>query len=54
RAVSMAGLSLAWVISHPLVTAPVVGPRKVNHFQAVREALELKLNPVERKEITAI
>jgi aryl-alcohol dehydrogenase-like predicted oxidoreductase len=46
--VSMAGLALAWVMSHPLVTAPIVGPRRPEHFEPVKEALSLKLTIAER------
>lgn len=49
RGVSMAGLALAWVMSHPLVTAPIVGPRRPEHFQPIREALGLKLAEDERE-----
>lgn len=48
RGVSMAGLALAWVMSHPLVTAPIVGPRRPEHLQPVLEALALDLDPEER------
>jgi aryl-alcohol dehydrogenase-like predicted oxidoreductase len=51
RGVSMGGLALAWVMSHPLVTAPIIGPRKPEHFQPVREALELRLSVEEREAI---
>jgi aryl-alcohol dehydrogenase-like predicted oxidoreductase len=49
--VSMGGLALAWVMAHPLVTAPIVGPRKPDHLQPVREALQLKLSPSERDDL---
>lgn len=48
RGISMAGLALAWVMSHPLVTAPVIGPRRPEHFQPVREALDVVLDSEER------
>ncbi len=48
RGASMAGLALAWVMSSPDVTAPIVGPRKLEHFQPVREALEIRLSDEER------
>jgi aryl-alcohol dehydrogenase-like predicted oxidoreductase len=54
RGVSMAGLALAWVMGHPLVTAPIIGPRKPEHLQPVREALELRLTAEERDAITAL
>lgn len=50
--VSMGGLALAWVMSSPHVTALIIGPRKVEHFQPVREALGLNLNIEEREAIT--
>jgi aryl-alcohol dehydrogenase-like predicted oxidoreductase len=49
--VSMGGLALAWVMSSPHVTAPIVGPRKAEHFQPVREALQLNLSVDERQAI---
>jgi aryl-alcohol dehydrogenase-like predicted oxidoreductase len=54
RGVSMGGLALAWVMSHPLVTAPIIGPRKPEHFQPVREALALRLSVEERVEIAGL
>ncbi len=54
RGVSMGGLALAWVLSHPLVTAPIIGPRKPSHFQPVHEALALHLTIEERDELTAL
>ena len=48
RGVSMSGLALAWVMSHPLVTAPIIGPRKVEHFAPVQEALSIQLTTSER------
>ncbi len=53
RGVSMAGLALAWVMSHPLVTAPIIGPRRPGHFEPVREALELPLETAERMELAS-
>lgn len=50
--VSMGGLALAWVMSSPHVTAPIIGPRKIEHFQPVREALSLSLSIEEREAIT--
>src|SRR5215212_9224166 len=39
RGMSMGGLARAWGMSYPLVTAPIVGPRKPQHLTPVREAL---------------
>ena len=48
RGVSMSGLALAWVMSHPLITAPIIGPRKIAHLSPVLEALSIQLTPSER------
>jgi aryl-alcohol dehydrogenase-like predicted oxidoreductase len=54
RDVSMAGLALAWVMRHPGVTAPVVGPRRPSHFEPVVEAMALDLSPSDHAAIAAI
>ena len=54
RGVSMAGLALAWVMSNPGVTAPIVGPRRSEHFEPIREALALELGEDECAEIAAL
>ncbi len=51
RGVSMAGLALAWVMSHPVVTAPIIGPRRPEHLQPVREALQMPLTDEERQTV---
>lgn len=52
RGTSMAGLALAWLMAQPLVTAPIIGPRRLEHFEPVRQALELNLSAAERQQIT--
>ncbi len=47
RGVSMAGLSIAWLLGVPEVTAVVVGPTRAEHLEPVREALSLELAPAE-------
>ena len=54
RGMSMGGLAIAWLLSNPLVTSPIIGPRKPSHFQPVREALDLHLTAAERDELTAL
>lgn len=51
RGVSMAALALSWVASHPLVTAPIIGPRRPEHFNSVREALKIQLDSQERRRL---
>ncbi len=49
--VSLSGLALAWVMSHPLVTAPILGPRKPEHLDPVKEAMSIQLSETERQKI---
>jgi aryl-alcohol dehydrogenase-like predicted oxidoreductase len=51
RGVDMATLALAWVLSHPQVTAVVVGPRRPEHLEPALRALELHLAPEERGDL---
>ena len=41
RKVSPAGLALAWVIHHPLLTAPIIGISNGSHWRGVHEALQI-------------
>ena len=43
--VSTGGLALAWLRHHPDVSASIVGPRRLEHFGPVEEALGLELTP---------
>ena len=47
RGVSRAQVALAWVLSKPEVTAPVVGASKPHHLDDAVAALELRLTPEE-------
>ena len=51
RGISMAGLSLSWLLASPTVSAIVVGPMSHGHLAPVREALANPLDPDERDEI---
>lgn len=51
RGVDMASLALAWVMSHPVVTAPLIGPRRPEHLDIVNRALEIRLDAGERATI---
>ncbi len=47
-------MALAWVISHPDCTAPVVGPsRAAPHLDHLADALELVLTAEERAQIAS-
>jgi aryl-alcohol dehydrogenase-like predicted oxidoreductase len=51
RGTDMAALALAWVMSHPLVTAPILGPRRPEHLEPARRAMEIRLTADERRQI---
>jgi len=42
--VSAAGVALAWLVAQPLVGGIVVGPRRPEHLEPIREALALELD----------
>jgi aryl-alcohol dehydrogenase-like predicted oxidoreductase len=52
RGTDMAVLALAWVMAQPLVTAPIIGPRRPEHLDLAQKALEIKLTEAERKTIS--
>jgi aryl-alcohol dehydrogenase-like predicted oxidoreductase len=54
RGVDPAILAIAWLLAHPQVDAVIVGPRRPEHLEAARRALELNLSPSDRAEIAAI
>jgi 1-deoxyxylulose-5-phosphate synthase len=47
RGVSMASIALAWVLRHPSVSAPIVGPTKEHHLADAVAALDLQLSDEE-------
>jgi aryl-alcohol dehydrogenase-like predicted oxidoreductase len=51
RGVPMAQVALAWVLRHPVVTAPIVGATKAHHLSDAVAALELTLTD---DEVTAL
>jgi aryl-alcohol dehydrogenase-like predicted oxidoreductase len=53
RGVDMATLAYAWLFSNPDVTAVVVGPRRPDHLEPARRALDLDLSQDERAELAA-
>jgi aryl-alcohol dehydrogenase-like predicted oxidoreductase len=54
RGLDQAALAHAWVLSHPGVTAVVLGPRNPGHLEPPRAALELELTPGERDELASL
>jgi 1-deoxyxylulose-5-phosphate synthase len=53
RGISMAGLSLSWLLSNPDVCAIVVGPGSPGQLEPVREALANPLDQAEREAIAS-
>jgi aryl-alcohol dehydrogenase-like predicted oxidoreductase len=47
RGVARAQVALAWLLSKPVVTAPIIGATKPNHLEDAVAALALKLTPEE-------
>jgi aryl-alcohol dehydrogenase-like predicted oxidoreductase len=54
RGVEPAVLAIAWVLSHPQVTAVVIGPRRPEHLEPALAALELRLATEERDELAEL
>jgi aryl-alcohol dehydrogenase-like predicted oxidoreductase len=49
-----ATLAVAWVMSHPAITAPIVGARNLAQLEPSLRAAELKMMPEWRAELTAL
>jgi aryl-alcohol dehydrogenase-like predicted oxidoreductase len=47
-------LAIAWVMSHPAVTAPIIGARTVAHLETALAARELEMTQEEREMITKL
>src|SRR5262249_30355221 len=47
RGISRAQVSLAWVLSKPDVTAPIIGATRIEHLDEAFAALEVKLSAEE-------
>jgi aryl-alcohol dehydrogenase-like predicted oxidoreductase len=51
REVDMAAIALAWVSSHPGVTATVIGPRRAAHLEPAIESQRVSLTDADRAEM---
>src|SRR5580658_2591915 len=49
RGVNNAQIALAWILSKPEVSAPIIGASKMSHLEDALKALEIKLEPEEIK-----
>ena len=47
-------VALAWVLSNPVVTSPIIGPRTMEHLTDAARALELELSDETRKTLDEI
>ena len=54
RGFTPASLAVAWVAGHPAVTAPIIGARNLTQLEDLLKALEIKLTPELRAEISAL
>ena len=54
RGVHPATLAVAWVMSHPAVTAPIIGARNLDQLAPSLAAAEVEMTPQWRSEISAL
>jgi aryl-alcohol dehydrogenase-like predicted oxidoreductase len=48
-----AGLAIAWVASHPAVTAPIIGARSMDQLKSAVAAIDIRMTPELRDEISS-
>ena len=54
RGIHPATLAVAWVMSHPAVTAPIIGARNLAQLEASLAAADVEMTPAWRSEISAL
>jgi aryl-alcohol dehydrogenase-like predicted oxidoreductase len=54
RGVHPASLAIAWVMSHPAVTAPIMGARDLDQLNCLLEAVNIEMTTEWRAEISAL
>jgi aryl-alcohol dehydrogenase-like predicted oxidoreductase len=54
RELHPASLAIAWVMSHPAMTAPIIGARNLEQLEPSLAALKVEMTPEWRKEIDAL
>ncbi len=54
RGLSMAQLALLWIKDQPGVTAPIIGPRTMEHLQQFIPVLEMQLDDADRPQFDAL
>jgi len=53
RGIPMAEVALAWVLSRPSVTTPIIGATKMEHFDSALRALDVELTDAELADLDA-
>ncbi len=54
KGVKPAALAVAWVMSHPAVTAPIIGARNLEQLQDSLAVLDVRMTPEWRSEVSAL
>jgi aryl-alcohol dehydrogenase-like predicted oxidoreductase len=54
RGVHPATLAVAWVMAHPVITAPIIGARSLEQLEALLAAADVPMTPEWRAEISAL
>jgi aryl-alcohol dehydrogenase-like predicted oxidoreductase len=54
RGVHPAALAVAWVMSHPGITAPIIGARNLDQLDGSLGALDIQMTPELRAEVSAL
>ncbi|OXS58383.1 aldo/keto reductase [Cohnella sp. CIP 111063] len=54
RGIHPATLAVAWTLSHPAITAPIIGARNIEQLEPSLAAVDLEFTEEWRKEITAL
>jgi aryl-alcohol dehydrogenase-like predicted oxidoreductase len=49
-----ADVGLAWLLSNPVVTAPIIGPSSIDQFKGSLRALEIKLGAEQLQKLDSI
>jgi 1-deoxyxylulose-5-phosphate synthase len=51
RGIEPAQVAIAWLLSKPAVTAPIIGATKIDHLEAALAAIDLTLSPEEVRQL---
>jgi aryl-alcohol dehydrogenase-like predicted oxidoreductase len=51
RGITRAQIALAWLLSKPVITAPIVGATKLHHLEDALESMSVKLSAGTREKM---